>query len=225
MSGDFISEEDLLTFEGFLKYQAVDPAMLTPDELAMWRGYFDETARSRTSAPKVGLMKLAPVPGEQKYAVAIRDGADLWLTMWVRCSLKGEVFIMYPRAGGASGNPHASYHLNGIFHQKSHNQAGLRQQRQPLTASFKESEHLGIYSGHGRGSGAVCDAKAFDGVVIVEPGILGPKDGSVGIDLVAAGYEATWRQEIAGRFYFGTVHQRHVFARNPRPTVAITIQG
>ena len=38
--GDFISEDNLLTFEGFLKYQAVDPAMLTPDELAMWRGYY-----------------------------------------------------------------------------------------------------------------------------------------------------------------------------------------
>jgi hypothetical protein len=222
---DFISEDDLLTFDGYLKYQAVDPAALTPDELAMWRCYFDEAARSRSRAPKLGLMKLPPVPGEQKYAVAIRKGADLWLTIWVRCSPKGEVFIMYPRAGRAAGDPHASYHLNGVFHQKSYDKARLRQQRQPLTAAFKESEHLGIYAGHGTGSGAVCDAKAFDGVVIVEPGILGPKDGSVGIDLVAAGYEATWRQEIAGGFYFGTVHRRQVFARGPLPAVAITIQS
>jgi hypothetical protein len=221
----FVSEDDLQTFHGFLKYQGVDPAMLTPNELAMWRGYFDEAARNRASAPKVGLMKLGPVPGEQKYAVAIRDGADLWLTMWVRCSPKGEVFIMYPRAGRAAGDPHASYHLDGIFHQKSHKLARLRQQRQPLTGSFKESEHLGIYSGHGKGSGAVCDPKAFDGVVIVKPGILGPRDGSVGIDLVAVGYEATWRQEIADRWYFGTVRQRQVFPRDPRPAVAITIQG
>jgi hypothetical protein len=222
---DFISEDDLLTFDGFLKYQAVNPAALTPDELAVWRGYFDEAARSRSSAPKLGLMKLQPVPGEQKYAVAIRKAGDLWLTMWVRCSPKGEVFIMYPRAGRTAGDPHASYHLNGIFHQKSHKQARLRQQRQPLTATFKESEHLGIYAGHGTGSGAVCDPNAFDGVVIVEPGILGPRDGSVGIDLLAVGYEATWRQEVADRFYFGTVHQRQVFARDPRPAVAITIQG
>jgi hypothetical protein len=27
---DFISEDDLLTFDGFLKYQAVNPAALTP---------------------------------------------------------------------------------------------------------------------------------------------------------------------------------------------------
>lgn len=198
--------------------------MLTPDELAMWRGYFEEAAQHRANAPKLGLMKLSCVPGEQKYAVAIRDGDDLWLTMWVRCSPKGEVFILYPRAGREAGDPHASYHLSGIFHQKGHGKARLRQQRQPLTASFKESEHLEIYLGHGKSSGAVCDPQAFDAVVIVEPGILGPKHGSVGIDLVAPGYEAKWARDIAGRFYLGTVRQREVLSRNPRPSVAITIQ-
>ena len=46
--------------------------------------------------------------------------------------------------------------------------------------------------GHGKSSGAVWDPKAFEGVVIVEPGILGPNHGSVGVDLVEPGYEATW---------------------------------
>lgn len=36
MNDDFISEDDLLTFEGFLKYQAVDPTLLTPDELGLY---------------------------------------------------------------------------------------------------------------------------------------------------------------------------------------------
>jgi hypothetical protein len=58
---DLISEEDLQTFEGFLKYQAVDPAELTPDELTMWRDYFDKANRSRESSSKVGLTCL----GEQ----------------------------------------------------------------------------------------------------------------------------------------------------------------
>jgi hypothetical protein len=34
---DFISEDDLLTFEGFLKYHAVDVATCTPEVLEMWR--------------------------------------------------------------------------------------------------------------------------------------------------------------------------------------------
>jgi hypothetical protein len=52
-----------------------------------------------------------------------------------------------------AGNPHASYHVKGRFHQKSHERAMLPQQRQPLTAAFKESEHLGIYHGHGTSIG------------------------------------------------------------------------
>jgi hypothetical protein len=145
MNDDFIGEDDLLTFEGYLKYQAVDPAVLTPDELAMWRGYFDEAVQRRESSPKVGLMMLRPAPGEQKYGVALQTGADLWLTMWVRCSPKGEIFVMYPRAD--AGNPHASYHLDGTYHQKSFGSASIRQQRQPLTAAFAGSEHLGLYMG------------------------------------------------------------------------------
>src|SRR5262245_12372463 len=144
MNDDFISEEDLLTFEGFLKYQAIEPAMLTSDELAMW----------------------------------------------VRCSPKGEIFVMIPR-GDRDWDPHTSYHLDGRLHGKSHGRKTLApQKRQPLNSAFKESEHLGIYAGHGKSTGAVCDPKTFDGMVIVEPGVLGPKHGAVGIDLVEPAYVA-----------------------------------
>ncbi len=146
---EFISEDDLLTFEGFLKYQGFDPTALAPHELEMWRGYFDEAMRARAASPKVGLMKLQPIAGEQKYAVAIRDGSELWLTLWVRCSRKGEIFIMYPR-GNRDWDAHASYHLDGTFHQKGFGSTlGTAQKRQPLTAAFKGSEHLGQYGGHG----------------------------------------------------------------------------
>src|SRR5260370_29397493 len=115
---DFISEDDLLTFEGFLKYQAVEPAELTREELEMWRGMVNEGLARAKTMPTVGLMKLQPVAGEQKYAVAIQEGPDLWLTLWIRCSRKGEIFIMYSRAD-REWDAHASYHLDGTFHQKS----------------------------------------------------------------------------------------------------------
>jgi hypothetical protein len=103
---DFISEDDLSTFEGWLKYQGIDAATTTPDELATWRDMFDE-ARERSSAtPKVGLMKLRRVPGEHRYAVALREGSDLWLTLWVRRSPKGEFFVMTPR-GDRGWDPHS----------------------------------------------------------------------------------------------------------------------
>ena len=177
----------------------------------MWRGIFEDVRRSGETTPKVGLMKLSRVAGEQKYAVAIRDGADLWLTMLVRCSPKGEVFVMYP-GGNARGDAHASYHIDGTFHHKSHGGKWHVEKRQPLTASFQGREHLGAYAGHGKSTGAVCDPSAFDEVAIVEPDILGPRDGSVMIDLVEPGYEPK-----ASGF------RRALFLRDNRPSVVITI--
>ena len=45
MAEDFISEDDLNTFEGFLRFQAVDPATASADELAIFRKLFDEARR------------------------------------------------------------------------------------------------------------------------------------------------------------------------------------
>jgi hypothetical protein len=220
--GEFISEDELRTFEGWSKYQGVDPTTLPPEELEEWRGCFEQAKQLSEASPKVGLMKLVRVAGEEKYAVAIRDGADLWLTMWVRCSPKSGIYVFYPRADG--GNPHASYHLDGTYHHKSYGMKGIRQKRQPLTAAFRESEPMGLFAGHGKSTGAICDPTVFDGVVIVGPGIFGPKHGSVGVDLIAAGYETTWEQDVADRFYSGEVVQRQIFPRSSGPSVAITIQ-
>ena len=102
---EFISEDDLATFEGWLRYQGFDAAMLAPDELTDWRDMFDKARRDSLATPKVGLMKLPRIPGEYRYAVAVRDGSDLWLTLWVKRSKKGEFFIMVPRQDpGWDGN-------------------------------------------------------------------------------------------------------------------------
>src|SRR5712691_4271462 len=113
---EFISEDDLKTFEGWLRYQVVDAA--ATEELEMWQGLFDEARRRSSAKPKVGLMKLQPIPGEHRYAVAVREGSDLWLTLWVRRSLKGEFFTMLPRLD-QDWDVHASYHLDGTRHMKS----------------------------------------------------------------------------------------------------------
>jgi hypothetical protein len=157
---DFISEHDLLSFGGWLRYQGADPAAMTPEQLTEWQGMFDDVMERRKTSPKVGLMKLQRVPGEQKYAVAIPDGSNLWLTMWVRCNHKGEIIIMYPR-GDCDWQPHASYHVDGRLHQKSYGFKTLPMQRQRLDGVFKGSENLGRYKGHGTVTGAVCEPNAF----------------------------------------------------------------
>jgi hypothetical protein len=202
---DFISEDDLETFEGWLTYQAVDLTTATADERTFWRTAFDESRERASTTPEVGLMKLRMVPGEYRYSVAVREGADLWLTLWVRRSPKGEFFVFLPRSD-KRWNPHASYHLDGNFHSKTFNDTkmGLPKKRQPLTGVFRGTENLGSYAGHApKAVGAICDPAAFSGVVEVPAGVLGPRHGTVVVDLVEPGCEPiSWpfahvaRQEV-----------------------------
>src|SRR5262249_33810119 len=185
---EFISEDHLDSFDGWLEFQCVKPA--TPAERAMWQAMFEEAMAGKS--PKVGLMKFKPLTaGEHRYAVAVRDeDSNLWLTLWVRRSQKGDVYIFMPR-GDRDWNPHTSYHRDGMLHSKSFDHKLLPQQkRQRLDGVFRGTEHLGGFGGHGpKGIGAVCDPGAFSGILEVPPGILGPRDGTVVVDLVEPGRE------------------------------------
>ena len=64
---------------------------------------------------------------------------------------------------------------------------GLRQKqnRQPLTGTFRGTEPLFAYGGYEpKRVGAICDPAAFSGVVEVPPGVLGPAHGTIAVDLV-----------------------------------------
>jgi hypothetical protein len=188
MGNNFINEGDPHTFEGWLGYQGIDSSTTTPDELEEWRAMFDEVTQSRLATTKVGLMKLRP--GDHRYAVAVREGSHLWLTLWVRRSPKGDVFVLIPR-GDRDWDPHTSYHRDGTFHMKAFgHKFGPSQKRQPLTGAFRGTESLAAYGGHGpKGVGAICDPAAFSGIVEVPSGVLGPRDGQVVVDLVEPGCE------------------------------------
>jgi hypothetical protein len=205
---DFISEEDLQTFDGWLRYQGVSPSS-PAEELEVWRRLFEEGRQRSTTAPKVGLMKFQPVPGEYRYGVAIRDGVDLWLTLWIRRSWKGEFFVMMPR-GDRDLATHTSYHLDGRLHMKSDGSKLLpARKRQPLSGAFRGIEHLGTYSGHGgRSIGAICDPSLFSGVVEVAPGILGPRHGAVAVELVEPEHEPLelfWERVVVERIFRDTI--------------------
>jgi hypothetical protein len=126
-------------------------------------------------------------PKEFRYAVAVRDGAGLWLAMTVRRDPKGDVYVLYPRQ---EGNPHASYHPDGTFHYKADDSTMMSKQCQPLTEKFKGSEHMGMFAGHFEDVGADCNPANFSDVLEVPSGILGPHDGFVAVDLVEPGCEA-----------------------------------
>lgn len=189
---DFNSEDDLNTFEGYLRYQAIDPTTASQEVLAAFRKAFDEAQEAKATTPKLGRMKLRNLrTGEYRYAVVVREGSDLLMTMWVRRDPKGDAYVLMPRSRG-QGNPHASYHRDGTFHHKSYGHQMAVSKRQPLTGGgFKGCEHFGMFAGHGpKTVGAVCEPTKFTGVLEVPPGILGPKDGFVAVDLIASGSEA-----------------------------------
>jgi len=216
---EFIAEDELTTFEGWLKFQCIDAATITPDELEKWRCSFNESRLLSSATPKVGLMKLRPVPGEHRYAVAVREGTDLWLTLWVRHSRKGEFFVMLPR-GDQAWDVHASYHLDGTRHIKSHGHTGLPAQKiQPLTGAFRGTENLVTFAGYGpKTVGAICDPSAFSGIVEIAPGILGPRDGQITVDLLEPGCQPPAASP------YTTIVRRDVF-RDTTPWVVITSES
>jgi hypothetical protein len=113
--------------------------------LALWRDMYDDARKSRS--PKLGLMKLQSVPDEYRYAVAVREGSDLLLALWVRRSAN-QVFAMMPR-GDPKADVHASYHRDGSVHMKSNGRKGHVRKLQPLTGAFQDAEHLGAFGGYG----------------------------------------------------------------------------
>jgi hypothetical protein len=52
MTRDFISEDDLDTFEGWLKFQAVDPENISADQLAEWHDISMTCERQARQLPR-----------------------------------------------------------------------------------------------------------------------------------------------------------------------------
>ena len=143
-------------------------------------------------------MKFRPLElGEYRYAVAVEDGSDLWLTLWVRRSPPGEFFVMLPRVPfiklprrAKKWNPHTSYHFEGDLHMKSYDRKMVSGKHQPLTGGFRGTVDLGYHAGHDPKSvGVICHPADFSAVVKVAPGVLEPGQGEVKVDLVEPAHE------------------------------------
>jgi hypothetical protein len=208
----FISEDDLRTFEGWLEYQAIDLSALSAEDQQAWRDIYADVVAGRATRTKVGRMELSR-PNVRTYAIADRDGDSLWLHMWLKRSPL-EFFLFHPTVDGS--HPHSSLHKDGRFHLKSHDRVMLvPHQKQPLSL-LKGTEHLGSYGGFGpKAVGAVCDPTQFADVFVVPPGILGPRNGTVTIDLVEPG----WGGAIHA--HPGKELVRHVFEDVPEILVRI----
>lgn len=176
---------DVEEFEAWLnRTQGIAADSLTPELLAPFHHAYGEGVQRAAN------WRAQPAPSrslrnsDRRYAVAIEDGGALGLTFWIKRSAKGEVFLLYPR--DAEMDPHASYHRDGTYHQKSYGRAMSGQKRQPLDSSFRGAEHLGTFGGHGAGP-RINDTSAFDDVFVAPQGVLHGRGGYVMVDLVEPG--------------------------------------
>jgi hypothetical protein len=169
--------------------------------------------------PTLDPMKFETKPGERLYAVAVREASGLWLVMWVKRSID-EFFVFVPRLDQESMDRrevHASYHRNGNLHLKSHGDRIFRPNKiEPLSGTFRGTVQVYSHAGFDpEGIGEICDPTRFSSVVEVAPGILGPREGGVTVDLVEPGCDPApppWRR----------IHRQSVIRDTP-PWVIITI--
>lgn len=162
-------------------------------------------------------MKLKPLKrDEYRYAVVIREGQDLWLTLLVARSPKGDFVVLVPRPGfDSKWAPHATYHVSGTHHIKSYAEVTVSREGQPLTATFKGAEGLASFTGHGPGLEPYKE-ELFSGALFVDSGVLTPTHGTICVDLVEPGSEPTTILP------YDRIVQRKVFT-DTLPHVVITI--
>lgn len=172
------------TFEEWMKYQAVDVASLGKDELEEWRSEYD-TACEAQRRRNIWTPRIRANAKDLLYAVVVSDGSDLWLSLWVKRNAQSDYFVLFPR-DEPGWNPHASYHRDGRFYQKSYNGKMMFQQRQVPGPGFKGTEQMlttTIDVESARAVKALCDCTQCNGVLEVPERILHPGDHTVSVDL------------------------------------------
>ena len=132
------------------------------------------------------------VPGisiaKTSYAVAVRDGGDLFVLITIVRDPKGDVHVNSPRPD-PNWKPHASYHASGQHHAKSFNHQSFVRCRQRPDQNFRGTvalEHLVIGPSDHRAIKWPCQSSDFHDVFEIAQCDL-PKAGRLCVDLAEPG--------------------------------------
>jgi hypothetical protein len=116
---------------------------------------------------------------DRHIAIAVRDGADLFVFLTIRRGPEGDVYVNNPRTD-PNWKPHTSYHASGQHHHKSFGHKGaLVRLRQKPDASFLGTENVvtqGIASDDPREINWPCEVKDYDDVVEIPVSELRPEE-------------------------------------------------
>jgi hypothetical protein len=119
-----LTEDDLETFEGWLKFQSFF-GPLSPDDRAELRRHFDRIQNEKALTTPIGSIRLPSLrPDEYRYGVAVQEGPKSWLWCGFVEIPRAIIYVMIPRAD-SEWAIHTSYHRDGRFHMKSHRSTTL----------------------------------------------------------------------------------------------------
>jgi hypothetical protein len=129
---------------------------------------------------------------DRMFAVAIRDGKDLFLWLRLRRAKLGDIYYAIPTGRSEperkKWDPHGSHHRDGRTHHKSFDQKTFQQQRQKPDSDFHGTEQLitrPISSDEPRAFGVICDPSKFSEVMEVPISMISSKkyETSIAVDL------------------------------------------
>jgi hypothetical protein len=115
---------------------------------------------------------------KRMFAVAVRDGADLFLVLSICRGPQGDVYVNFPRDHEPDWKPHSSYHASGQHHQKSFGHKALVHHRQKPNANFSGTENVvttGIALDEPRAINKPCDVADFQEVFEIPLSELRPE--------------------------------------------------
>lgn len=101
------------------------------------------------------------------FAVAVRDGSDLFLFLSVCRTPSGDVYVNFPRDCKPDWKPHSSYHASGQHHQKSFGHKAIVRKGPKPDSTFSGAQNVvttGIAADEPRAIHSPCPAGDFEGV-------------------------------------------------------------
>jgi hypothetical protein len=97
------------------------------------------------------------------YAVAVRDGHELFLCCRIRRTVTGDVYVLPPRPD-PDWNPHVSYHASGHSHVRHDDHPYHVSHWQEPDANFQRTRHMstmGIAAGEPRLTNSPCKVEDY----------------------------------------------------------------
>ena len=137
-------------------------------------------------------------PDERMFAVAVRDGEELFLRVRIRRAARGgDIYYSLPTGRSApewkKWDPHGSYHKDGRSHHKSFDRKALVRQSQKPDFGFKGWwPFIVILAGRNdaQAFGTICDPTKFAEVMEIPATVLSAENKThISIDLTEPGVE------------------------------------